>query len=301
MAAPSAVGYLKNVIRLAARELRDRGGSGALRGERLVLERWGLSVQPRRLKPYLKTTWGTGIERFHGADALLPPLYPAVWEAGLALELLSHPRAPSIRRGVIHLESELLQVRPLRVSDSFRCRLELERAEADPRGMRLHLLTRTWNASGHLGSECRSVMLVRGATARPSGGAPRADDTPAADPGAELARWKLGAGHGRRYARASGDYNPIHLWRLTALALGFRRPILHGFCTGALVAHALIEHLYGGRPEALRRLRISFRSPLFLPAEACLLVSQASGGAAEFRVVGKRDGTRYAEGEFSGV
>ena len=56
-----------------------------------------------------------------------------------------------------------------------------------------------------------------------------AEAQPPADGWGELARWELPAGAGRRYARVSGDYNPIHLWALTARPFGFRAPILHGY------------------------------------------------------------------------
>ena len=84
--------------------------------------------------------------------------------------------------------------------------------------------------------------------------AEHADASGRADGGwAELARWPLPAGAGRRYARVSGDYNPIHLWPWTARPFGFRAPILHGYATAARTAHALIAQRLRGdacRPAA---------------------------------------------------
>lgn len=290
----SALSYLRTVARLAARELR--GHTLPVPRQRLVVERGGLRAEPRRLQAYLSVTGGSAIRRFNGEGAVLPPFFPAVWEASLALELFAHPEMPSVRGGVVHLESELLQVRPLRATDTVRCRMELESADSNPRGLRLRLLTRTWNGIGQLCTETRTVLLVR--QRRYSPGGKRVATAP---PGQwkEVSRWRLRANHGRRYARASGDFNPVHLWRVTAIPFGFRRPILHGFCTAAMLAHGLIEEVCGGDPAALRRIRVSLRSPLFLPATVLLLTAE-EGGRTRFRFAGQQ-GTVYAEGDLTGT
>lgn len=43
------------------------------------------------------------------------------------------------------------------------------------------------------------------------------------------------------YAKLSGDYNPIHLWRWSALLFGQPQPILHGMASAALLCQALAE------------------------------------------------------------
>lgn len=291
----SVFSYLRTVARLAVRELR--GHTAPVPRQRLVVERGGLRAEPRRLQSYLAVTGGSGIRRFGGDGAVLPPFFPAVWEAALALELLAHRDAPSLRGGVVHLESEMLQVRALRATDTVRCRMELDAAELAPSGVRLCLLTRTWNAIGQLCTETRTVLLVRQHRQhRRSGDGKRAEVAPAGE-WKEVERWRLRANHGRRYARASGDFNPIHLWRVTAMPFGYRRPVLQGFCTAAMVAHGLIEAVCGGEPAALRRIRVVLRSPLLLPATV-LLLTAGEGGRIRFRVAGER-GRVYAEGDLT--
>jgi acyl dehydratase len=97
----------------------------------------------------------------------------------------------------------------------------------------------------------------------------------------------------------SGDYNPIHLWGLTARPFGFPAPILHGYCIAARAAHSLIEHCLGGDPGALRRMRIAFRAPLPLPTTARLLVND-DGPEHWFRVAAPGEGPVYAEGTYGG-
>ncbi len=152
------------------------------------------------------------------------------------------------------------------------------------------------------------VMLLRSAAGDTSPDSPRGDRTrrreEVDEPSTweEIARWSLRGNHGRRYARVSGDYNPIHLWSLTARAFGFRRPILHGFCIEALAAHALIAHRCGGDPTRLRRLQITFRAPLLLPSQASLRVGESPRGW-RFQLLGApKDATEKlcAEGTFVG-
>ena len=65
---------------------------------------------------------------------------------------------------------------------------------------------------------------------------------------------------GRRYAAVSGDHNPIHLYPLTAKALGFPRQIAHGMWTKARGLAALENRL----PDAVS-VEVAFKKPILLP------------------------------------
>jgi acyl dehydratase len=67
---------------------------------------------------------------------------------------------------------------------------------------------------------------------------------------------------GRRYARVSGDYNPIHLSNITAKLFGFDQAIIHGMWSKARCLAALQDQL----PEAGYRVIVNFQKPLFLPS-----------------------------------
>jgi len=66
---------------------------------------------------------------------------------------------------------------------------------------------------------------------------------------------------GKRYARLSGDYNPIHLSRVTAKLFGFKRPIIHGIF--------LVSKAYGQLHNKLDAVPtkgvFQFKSPFYLP------------------------------------
>jgi acyl dehydratase len=300
MSLRSAFGYLRTLARLSARELRRSGTPAEVPGGRIVVERGSLTATTAEIARYLGATDGSRIAAFSGPDAQLPPLLPSTWEAALAAELLCDRRAPSVRRGVVHLGGEAIHVRPIPAADVVRCRLELVRTEREPRGWRISLVGRVLGRAGKVYMESRTTLLARVPADARRGETRKAEEAEEPEEGfSELARWPLRPGHARRYARASGDYNPIHLSRLTALPFGYRRPILHGFCLQAMVAHALIEHRFGGRPERLRRIGIAFRRPVLLPAEIRLFISPAGAHSGRFRVLCE-GGVLLAEGGFGG-
>ncbi len=78
----------------------------------------------------------------------------------------------------------------------------------------------------------------------------------------------------KAYARLSGDYNPIHLWRWSALLFGQPRPILHGMASAALLCQAL--------PAPVQQLQLQFKTPV-LPGIPLQLTQQSTGhNSAEY-------------------
>jgi acyl dehydratase len=131
--------------------------------------------------------------------------------------------------------------------------------------------------------EGESVYLRLG---RPGRGAPAPvlDDVAAPTP---VETWQVPSDLGRRYARVSGDANPIHTSALGARLFGFRRPIAHGMWAKARAMAALAR----GTPFDDAEVEVAFRAPLFLPGEARLRtgpngafeLTDASGGRTHLR------------------
>lgn len=296
------------MMRLVARGVQARGAAadwepGGPR-RKAAAERGDIRVDPTRLRAYARATAGEGIAAFRDGR-MAPPFYSATWELGLVLEMLAGLDNPLPLGPMVHVSTDTLWARPIPSGAAVRCRVELERVERVRRGLRLTVLARNWLGAGQLCCQGTSVFMLR--TRAPRDAAPRDPEPPRpaggaapADGWAELARWELSAGAGRRYARVSGDYNPIHLWPWTARPFGFRAPILHGFATAARAAHGLIEQRLDGDPAALRRMRAAFRAPLPLPSTAALLVHD-DGPERWFRVAAPGEGAVYAEGTYGGA
>jgi len=81
-----------------------------------------------------------------------------------------------------------------------------------------------------------------------------------------------------RYAGASGDFNPIHIDKEFAQAVGLPGTILHGLYSMAQVARAHTDAT--GDPRALKRLSVQFRG-MGMPEQEIVVsstVKQADGG-----------------------
>jgi acyl dehydratase len=294
--AAGAPSHLRAVVRLAIAAARRRGGGHAPApvepARKRAVERHGIEVDRASLRRYLAATvTATGASPTAAVPPLIPSTYSSVWETALTLELLAQEGMPFPSQGVVHLSSSVVVLRPLGIEERIRVRLELERMEAHRRGVVMVLKSRLWNAAGRLCQENETTLLLRGCEAPP--GATRVGEEGRAEVSGgedgsmppewrEIAAWRLPGDAGVRYARASGDYNPIHLWSWSARLAGFPRPILHGHCIVAMIASEL-RRACGGEP---RKLEARFRSPLELPGEARLEIANGSRGAAsELRLI----------------
>ena len=106
-----------------------------------------------------------------------------------------------------------------------------------------------------------------------------------------------------RYAGASGDFNPIHIDKEFAQAVGLPQNILHGLYSMAQVARAHTEAA-GGDPRALRRLSVQFRG-MGMPEQEIVVnttVREAEGGKVVTDTVaaqGENQIIRNAEAELA--
>lgn len=82
------------------------------------------------------------------------------------------------------------------------------------------------------------------------------------EPSGSTQQWMVPANIGRRYARISGDYNPIHIADTSARVLGFKKAIAHGMWSKARCLAALDSTI----PDAGYQVDVRFHKPVFLPS-----------------------------------
>ena len=144
-----------------------------------------------------------------------------------------------------------------------------------PKGRTVDVVT-TIDAGGEMVWESTSTYLHRGvstgSTTETGSTAETVQTGPSEIPAGKVV-WRLGGDVGRRYAAVSGDHNPIHLYPLTAKALGFRRQIAHGMWSLARCVAAVENRL----PDAVT-VDAAFRKPIFLPGTVAFGVSRHDEG-----------------------
>lgn len=89
--------------------------------------------------------------------------------------------------------------------------------------------------------------------------------------------------------RLSGDYNPMHVDPNTAMAAGFKEPILHGLCSLGIATNALLERYAGGDPGQFRQVKLRFASPV-LPGQTLQVESWKEADKIIFQVKVKETG-----------
>lgn len=212
-------------------------------------------------------------------DGVLPPCAPQVLASDLHLKILGDERYPLPVLGMVHLENVIEERRPIAASSTLELRAVLEGHQRVARGINVEIVTEA-SVAGEV--VWRSVMtaLVRD---KASGGAdkkPRDDRAEPAQAWASSSTVSLPEDLGRRYARISGDANPIHWNRFTAKPFGFPRAIIHGMWT---LARSLVE-VDVAVPARPRRIQARFIRPVFLPGA---MVVSSTPPSAE-RTVGLR-------------
>jgi acyl dehydratase len=214
--------------------------------------------------------------------APLPYAHMLVFEQQMAI--MSDPAFPAPAIGTVHLENSITQHRPIAIGETLDVVAAVGAPVAHPKG-RVFEFTTEVRSGGELVWEETSAYLRRGGGTE--GASYGADLPPAPTAGVE---WRLPADLGRRYAAVSGDANPIHLYPLTAKALGFKRQIAHGMWTMARCVAALENRL----PDAVR-VDVAFKTPVFLPGTVAFGVDTVDGGWA-FGLTDPRSGRPHLAG-----
>lgn len=131
-----------------------------------------------------------------------------------------------------------------------------------------------------------STCLVRGAASTDSHGE-RPPARPAVEKhGATVAVYALTPDQTRRYADAARDYSPYTIDPVAAAKVGYDAPLVHGMCTLAFAARAIVDGCAGGQTARLRRLACRFAHPLLLTLAQAIKVQYWAGpdGSIGFEV-----------------
>jgi acyl dehydratase len=246
---------------LARAALTARGRGGDLPATRLA--RTGVAVDRTAL---------AGYDRVCGFPLtdVLPATYPHVLAFPLQIALMSDRSFPLALPGLVHVRNRIEVLRPIGVDEALDLDVWAERFAAHRSGATVDLCASV-SVAGEEVWRGRSTYLARGA--RAPEGAPGAETSVSIGEVRPVATWPVPDDAGRRYAKVSGDVNPIHLSGLTAKAFGFKRAIAHGMWVKARALAALSGRL----PEALG-VDVGFQKPLFLPSTVALATAEAGGG-----------------------
>jgi hypothetical protein len=184
-----------------------------------------------------------------------------------ALEGVPYPTAKIVNGGcTLHIHDRVPKGEPISVAAQL--------AEIDDNGRRailkVKVATSTPSVREALVAEFRCLVPLGG---RKGDQKKSADDRPRIDPGArEIAYFKFPKNAGLDFAKATGDFNPIHWVPSYARMMGFKSVILHGFGSLSWAFEGLARGVYSGDVHRIAMLDANFVRPLVLPGKAGLYV-----------------------------
>ncbi|MBB6626159.1 hypothetical protein H5V45_02385 [Nocardioides sp. KIGAM211] len=215
---------------------------------------------------------------------VLPLTYPHMLAFGLHMAIMTDGSFPFPAIGTVHLENSITQHRAITADERLQVTARPEHLRPHAKGQVFDMVT-TVHAAGELVWEETSTFLRRG---RGDADAPAGTPLPQVEPTGT--RWPLAGDLGRRYAAVSGDHNPIHLYPLTAKALGFPRQIAHGMWSKARCVAALENRL----PDAVR-VDVAFKKPILLPGTVAF-GSRPEGEGYAFSLSNPKSGAPHLAG-----
>ena len=213
-----------------------------------------------------------------------PLPFPHLLAFGLQMAIMSDAAFPAPAIGTVHLENSITSHRPVAIGETLDVSASVGAAVPHPKGTIYEFVSQA-HCDGELVWEETSAYLRRGKGDADSGYGMVFPEAPSTG-----LSWSLPADLGRRYAAVSGDHNPIHLYPLTAKALGFPRQIAHGMWTMARCAAALENRL----PDAVR-VDVAFKKPVFLPGTVAFGSTPVDQGYA-FSLTNPRTGAPHLAG-----
>lgn len=216
-----------------------------------------------------------------GLSDIVPATWLHVQTFPLQVAVMARPEFGYPLVGIVHVSNAMTSYRPVKVTEALALQVRTGELWAHRRGAVVELVGEAL-AGDELVWRGSSRYLIRGVEVDGAPPAPSAGPDVAAGEWPEPTQvWRLPADLGRRYARVSGDVNPIHTTPLVARLAGFRRPLVHGMWSHARALAGL-----AGRLPAAYDTEVAFTRPVLLPGRVGLSL-RADGPVIRFALLGR--------------
>ncbi|NNM13179.1 MAG: hypothetical protein HKO58_02545 [Gammaproteobacteria bacterium] len=197
----------------------------------------------------------------------LPLPYPHVLAAPLHYALLTHQAFPLKLLGLVHISNSITQHRPIGLEEELSIACHIQDYDDTIRGQVFHLHTHM-QVGDELVWEETTSFIARKKTPKNK----RSNKSPkkiqaVEKSDAQIISWEVPGNMGRKFAKVSGDINPIHLTNITAKLFGFKQAIIHGVWSMSRTLAELEPQLLK-RQTGLNKLRfdVNFKLPVFIPS-----------------------------------
>lgn len=222
------------------------------------------------IEQYVRATGGDPAHYREGTTMCLPHAHVGTWALAEWSRALLAARLPLDYSRVVHAGASCRIVRLARCDEPVLFSATVETVVRTGKSVRIEQQLQTMTADAQPLAEYTLALAIP-----EQGRAPSHTPRPAVPAtAASIAQLDLPADEGWRYARLSGDFNPVHWARPVARLLGFAGPIAHGFDLLARMTHTFVAARLRGSPHRLRAFEIQFRQPVVLPARLQVFVGE---------------------------
>ncbi len=252
---------LKNMLRAAAGALPFVPRGGQLPDRTVTVDE--LPIDRANVAEYAEVT---GLRY---GDAV-PLTYPFALTFPSVMSLVTGFDFPFAAMGSVHMENEITQYRPIRVTDTVNIAVHAENLREHRKGLLVDVVTDV-SVGNEVAWHQVTTFLHQQRTSLSDEPKPPPKKQPKLP--APKAILRISPGQIRRYAAVGGDHNPIHTSSVGAKLFGFPTSIAHGMFSAA----AVLANLEASLPDAVT-YSVRFGKPVLLPASVGLYVDQVQDG-----------------------
>ncbi len=210
---------------------------------------------------------------------------------GLLGKFITSKEFPINPLGLIHIFQSFHQIRPVSVNEILDLSCKLERMTQTQKGIESDFSLEV-RIKDELVWQGRSIFLTKSNKKRKK--RKLIKDT---IPFEKKEAIDVSCGMGRKYAVASGDYNPHHLFDIFAKLFGFKKAIAHGMWSIARVV-ASLEKFMGPLADEIK-IDASFKRPIFMPASLALGFEQDKNQCINFELKDNLSGIPHLKGRLT--
>lgn len=222
-----------------------------------------VTVDPERTMAYAKAT-NESNPRYYESDENklgIPPLFPVTMFIDPMIQIVTDNTLNLDILRMVHGEQEILYHRPLRPREKIKTKVKLDSIDIKETGDIL------WaKMSGYAGEELVFEMQAGLFFKKLMKEIKKSKPIIKEKKRQIVVKQQMivTSDQSVRYAAASGDENPIHVDKDTAIAAGLPDIILHGLCTLAFATQAIVDNLSDGDPTKVKKIKVRFSKPVFM-------------------------------------
>ena len=208
---------------------------------------------------------------------LAAEIAPPIYALNPVLEPMVAAKSAVTKEFGFHGEHEIRFHRPIRAGMRLKAVASVAGVRGRSSGVAIYVTIATHDGEGALVNEQGFISFVSNAVVSESRGEepPRyalPGDIDSRSPAVRV-DYAMDPDQTRRYAAASHDHDAYTVDEAVARKMGFPTLLVHGMCTFAFAARAIVNEMCGGDPERLTRIAVRLSRPVYLVPEQRLTTS----------------------------